>query len=123
LLPGKFPVAGLARPVWSRCEYFQFTILTESLDLLARVSTILIAFGEMHRCISEQGKIQDVQPDDRLVALIAVVVPVPGGRENNIASRQGHFLALHGSEPVAFHNEPEGICDMPMGGSCLSRVH
>jgi hypothetical protein len=43
---------------------------------------------------AQQRDVQTVEPDDRLLAEVAVVVPSPGGRDDEVAAAHRRALAI-----------------------------
>ena len=65
-----------------------------------------------------------VEPNHRPVAVIAVVVPRPGGGRHEIPLGHGRALAVHGGVgAVAFYDEAQRRLRMAVGGSDLTRQH
>lgn len=77
----------------------------------------------MNASIGEEWQIQHVKPDDRLVTLVAMIVPVPCGRDNHIATSQWHLLALNRSEALAIDDEATGEGNMPMCWRSLTGLY
>ena len=71
----------------------------------------------------KEGQVQHVEPDDRLVALVAMVVPVPCRCHNHISSDKRHLLALNRSEAFTVHDEATGERNVPVRWSNLTGVH
>lgn len=64
--------------------------------------------------IAEQEYIQHVEPNDGLVTLVIVVVPVPCGRDDDVSAHERHLLALDGGKALAVHDEATGIGNVSM---------
>jgi hypothetical protein len=60
----------------------------------------------MDWCETEKRQVEHIQPDDGVCALVAVIMPMPDGRHDNVAADKWHFLALDGSEALAIDDEP-----------------
>src|SRR5262249_46840193 len=54
----------------------------------------LVALGEAGVVLGDDGDVEPVEPDHRPVAVVAVIVPGPGRRDDEVARRQRHALAL-----------------------------
>ena len=68
--------------------------------------------------------VQTVQPDDRFVRRVVVVVPHPARREDEVARRHAEALAvLHGEGAIALDDEPDGRGRVPVGRRDLARPH
>ncbi len=91
-------------------------------NLLARVPFLAISLCEMDLCIRKERQIQDIEPHDWLLALVAVVVPMPIRCDDHIAAREGQLLALNGGESLAIDDEAKRRRDMSMGRRRLSGV-
>ena len=72
---------------------------------LAAAVHVVAGFQVMH-----DGKVQHVQPDHRLGAIVAVLVPQPGGRQDQIAAPHGAFFTLHRApRALAFHHHTHRV--------------
>ena len=65
--------------------------------------------GEVDWNVSEQGEVQAVKPYYWICTLVAMVMPVPGGSQDNIAPLHIHLLTFYGSEAFgSFDDESHG---------------
>ena len=70
----------------------------------------------------EQGDVETVKPHDRLVPLVAVIVPDHGGREDEVAGGHAHFFPVNtGISATSFHDEPQRRGRVAMGAGRLAR--
>ena len=76
----------------------------------------------MHTSEPEERKVEGVEPNDRLIALVAVVVPVPSGGDDDITPLQGNLLTLYGGETLAVDDEPDGKGNMAVSRGSFARV-
>jgi hypothetical protein len=87
-------------------------------------------FHEVHWKVDKVGQVQAVQPDDGRVvaslfvgALLAMIVPVPGRRDDHVTRAHRHSPAVDGGEPaLALDDEAAGEGGMPVGGGRLTRL-
>lgn len=91
-------------------------------NLLARVPFLAISLCKMDLCICKERQVQDIEPDDWLLALVAVAVPMPIRCDDHIAAREGQLLALNGGESLAVDDKAKRRRDMSMGRRRLSGV-
>lgn len=77
----------------------------------------------MYASVGEQWQVQHVKPNDRLVALVAMVVPMPCGRYDHVATSQWHLLALNCSEALAIDDEAAREGNMPMRRCSLAGLY
>lgn len=82
----------------------------------------MVLLGKVNGGESEERQVEGVQPDDRSVALVAVIVPVPNGRHDHVTPLQWHLLALDRREALAVNDEPESKSNVPVSGRRLSGV-
>lgn len=92
-------------------------------SLHAGVTTLVILFRKVNRSESEKGQVEGVQPDDGGIALVAVVVPMPDGRDDYITSPKRHLLSLDGSEALSINDESEGESNVSVSWCRFSRIH
>lgn len=72
---------------------------------------------EVHGELGEVGQVEPVEPDHGAFAVLAVVVPVPCRRQDDVATLHGDALAMHGREsPAAFDDEAHGEGGVPVRG-------
>ena len=89
----------------------------------ARIARAGIALSKMHRGETEQRQVEHVQPDDGVCALVAVVMPMPDGRHDNVTADERHLLALDGSESLAIDDEPTGKGEVSVGRGRLAGIN
>lgn len=97
------------------------------LRILGGVSFLTKMLVEVDREMGKGGEVEAVKPDYGLVistlfisALLAVVVPVPSGRDKNITRPHSDPTPLNGSETsLSLDDEPDGEGSMSMGRSYL----
>lgn len=89
---------------------------------------------KVDRNVLEDGKIQAIKPDHRLVSFMAVIVPGPGWCEDNIAALHVNLFAFNCSETsLSFDDETQrkgtvavrrcnfaGIDKLKTGIQCIS---
>lgn len=74
----------------------------------------------MHGKVLEVGQVEPVEPDHGARAVLAVVVPVPGRREDHVAALHADAPAVHGGEAaLALDDEAHGEGDVPVGAGRL----
>ena len=79
------------------------------------------ALGEGGVVEAHGRDIQAVEPDHRPAAVVAVVVPLPVGREHQVAGRHHRALAIdRGEGAVALHDEAERALRVAVGGRDLA---
>lgn len=76
----------------------------------------------MDLCICKERQVQDIEPDDWLLALVAVIVPMPIRCDDDVATCEGQLLTLNSGESLAVDDEAKRRGDMSMGRRRLSRV-
>lgn len=91
-------------------------------NLLARVPFLAISLCKMDLCIRKERQIQGIEPHNWLLALVAVIVPMPIRCDDDIATYERQLLALNGGESLAVDDEAKRRGDMSMGRRRLSRV-
>ena len=91
-------------------------------NLLARVTRVGVTLSKVHWSEAEQGQVQHVQPNNRLITFVAVVMPVPDRCDNNISSNKRHLLSLDSSETFTIHDEATGKGKMSVCWGSLARV-
>ena len=78
-------------------------------DGLAGIPRFVVRLCEVRRKVVVERKVQAVQPDHGLVSVVAVVVPLPLRREDEVAFFHADFLAADGGEAAGpFDDEAEG---------------
>lgn len=92
------------------------------LGLRRRIPGLAVALGEVHGGVGEEWKVQNIEPDHRLAALVAMIVPVPGRGDDHIPSGKGHLLALHSGKPIAIDDETASKGDVTMSRGNLAGV-
>lgn len=92
------------------------------LDLRRWIPGLTVALGEVHGRVGKQWKIQHIEPDHRLAAIISMIVPVPGGGYDNIAPGKRHLLALYSSKPITVNDETASKGDMTMSRGNLAGI-
>lgn len=77
--------------------------------------------GEVDGCRCEQWEVESVKPDHWCGPLVAMVVPMPAGREYHIAAVHKHLLPLdRGEATTALHDEAHRECDVPVSRRYLT---
>ena len=76
----------------------------------------------MDLCIRKERQIQDIEPHDWLLALVAVIVPMPIRSDDDVATCEGQLLALNSGESLTVDDEAKRRRDMSMGRRRLSGV-
>lgn len=90
------------------------------IHVLGRVARLREVFHEMDGEVGEVGQIQAVQPDHRARAVLTMIVPVPGGGQDHIASGHLNALAVDGCEAaLAFDDEAHGKSRVTVRPGCL----
>lgn len=88
-------------------------------DVGGGIAGILIMLDKVDGEVSEVGQVEAVEPDHGTGAVLAVVVPVPGRRQDHVASLHGDAFAVHrGEAALALDDEPHGEGGVSM---CLGR--
>ena len=73
-----------------------------------RLLLLRIIFSKTAAKIVDQRQVETIQPDNRFLPRIAVVMPAPLRRENKIAGAHGRALAIDGGKrAMAFHNKAQ----------------
>ena len=67
--------------------------------------------------VIDQRQVEHIEPNHRVGAIVAMLVPQTGGRENQVATAHRAFLAIHrGVRALAFHNHAHRIRGVAMTG-------
>lgn len=82
----------------------------------------MVLLCEVHRGESEERQVECIEPDNRGIALVSMIMPVPCRRNDNIAASQGHLFSFNSREALAVDDESEGERDVPVRRSSLARV-
>ena len=84
----------------------------------AHVHFLAIAIHVIRRFhVIDQRQIQDIKPDDRIGAVVAVFMPQTRGREDQIATAHRAFLTVNrGVGALAFNDHAHGIRCVAMAG-------
>jgi hypothetical protein len=89
-------------------------------DVLGRISGLVEMLDEVDRKVLEVGEVKPVKPDHGTRAVLAVVVPVPGGSQDHVASLHGDSFSMDGREAaLTFNDEAHGEGDVPVSASGL----
>jgi fermentation-respiration switch protein FrsA (DUF1100 family) len=86
---------------------------------------------KVHREVDKAGQVEAVKPDNGpgvaallVGTLFAVVVPVPGRRDDDVARPHGHPPPVHRREAaLALDDETAGKGRVPVRGRRLARLH
>lgn len=76
----------------------------------------------MNACVTKKRQIQSIQPDHRSIALVAMIVPMPRRRDNNITTLKCHLLALYSRKTLAINDEARCKGDVSVCNSSFTRV-
>lgn len=91
-------------------------------NLRARVSALRVILSKVDRDAPENREIETIEPDNRILALVAMVMPIPWRCEDHVSSLHPDFLTLDGCEAIiAFDDEPQRECGVSVCRSCLAR--
>jgi hypothetical protein len=126
--PGKSPLTRIARSVHIMINSISLTSLLSrrrprhGVYLHARIAFLSIRLSKVHSGILKQGQVQHIQPNNWLITLISVIMPVPRRCEDDVAALEGHLLPLHGSGALAVDDEAARVGDVSMGRGYLAGV-
>ena len=91
-------------------------VAAAGVDLLAVAINVVAGFHVMH-----ERQVEHVEPDHRLMAIMAVLVPQAGRRQDQVAAAHRAFLAVdRGPGALALHHHAHRIGRMPMRGRPLA---
>ena len=83
------------------------------IHIIGRIPGLVEMLDEMHREVLEVRQIESVKPDHGTGAVLAVVVPVPGGCEDHVAALHRDSFAMDSCEAaLTLDNEAHGECDV-----------
>jgi len=90
-----------------------------------------MVFDKVDREVDEAREIKSIEPDNRLIiptllisTLLAVVMPVPSGRDNDVTRLHRNSLAVNCSEATSAFDD-ESACEggVPVCRCCFLRLH
>lgn len=93
-------------------------------DVGGGIAGILIVLDEVDGEVSEVGQVEAVEPNHGPRAVLAVVVPVPGRRQDHVASLHRDAFAVYRCEAaLALDDEPHGERCVSMCLCCFVGHH
>jgi hypothetical protein len=85
-------------------------------DVLGGIPRGRVVLDEVDGEVSEVGEVEAIEPDHWARPVLAMVVPVPCRREDDIASVHLYAATVHGGEAaVALDDESHGERRVPVG--------
>jgi hypothetical protein len=114
ILARPLPFLGIQLPLHDLPRKHNRTIIR--IHILGRVPWLLEMLDEMDGEVLKIWQVEAVEPDHGAGAVLAVVVPVPGRREDYVAALHGDALAMDGGEAaLAFDYEAHSEGDVAVG--------